>query len=50
MKIVLATIKILFLPESTEGIAEGQTTAMGMDAAGRNENEVQAEFAATEEE
>lgn len=29
MKIVLATIKILFLSESTEGIAEGQTTAMG---------------------
>lgn len=29
MKIVLATIKILFLPESTEGIAEGQKTAMG---------------------
>ncbi len=28
LKIVLATIKILFLPESTEGIAEGQTTAI----------------------
>ncbi len=25
--IILATIKILFMPESTEGIAEGQTTA-----------------------
>lgn len=50
MRIVLATIKILFLPESTEGIAEGQTTAMGMDVSGRSESEVQAEFAATEEE
>ena len=27
LKIMLATVKILFLPESTEGIAEGQTTA-----------------------
>lgn len=27
MKIIFATIKILFLPESTEGIAEGQITA-----------------------
>jgi len=27
IKIVLATIKILFIPESTDGIAEGQTTA-----------------------
>ena len=25
---MLNTIKILFLPESTEGVAEGQTTAM----------------------
>lgn len=31
LKIMLATVKILFLPESTEGIAEGQTTASGMD-------------------
>ncbi len=31
LKIVLATIKILFIPESTEGITEGQTTAMGSD-------------------
>ena len=30
-KIMLATVKILFLPESTEGIAEGETTAMGQD-------------------
>jgi len=28
---MLATVKILFLPESTEGIAEGETTAMGQD-------------------
>lgn len=27
LKIILATIKILFVPESTEGIASGQTTA-----------------------
>ena len=28
LKIMLATVKILFIPESTEGISEGQTTAM----------------------
>ena len=28
LKIILATIKIIFLPESTDGIAENQTTAM----------------------
>ena len=28
LKIMLATVKILFMPESTEGIDEGQTTAM----------------------
>lgn len=28
LKIMLATVKILFMPESTEGVAEGQTTAM----------------------
>ena len=28
LRIIIATIKILFLPESTEGIKEGQTTAM----------------------
>ena len=27
-KICLATVKILFMPESTEGVSEGQTTAM----------------------
>ena len=28
LKIMFATVKILFVPESTEGVAEGQTTAM----------------------
>lgn len=28
LKIMFATVKILFMPESTEGISEGQTTAM----------------------
>lgn len=28
LKIMMATVKILFMPESTEGISEGQTTAM----------------------
>ncbi|MBQ6197306.1 MAG: exopolysaccharide biosynthesis polyprenyl glycosylphosphotransferase [Lachnospiraceae bacterium] len=28
IRIIFATVKILFLPESTEGVAEGQTTAM----------------------
>ena len=32
LRIVLATVKILFMPESTDGIAEGQVNAM------RNEN------------
>lgn len=27
MKIILATVKILFMPESTEGVAQGQVTA-----------------------
>ena len=31
LKIMLATVKILFMPESTEGIAEGATTAMGAE-------------------
>ena len=29
IRICFATFKILFAPESTEGISEGQTTAMG---------------------
>ena len=28
LKIIFATVKILFMPESTEGVSEGQTTAM----------------------
>ena len=28
IRIIFATVKILFLPESTEGVAEGQMTAM----------------------
>lgn len=28
LKITFATVKILFMPESTEGVSEGQTTAM----------------------
>ena len=31
MKIIFATIKILFMPESTEGVADGATTAMGQE-------------------
>lgn len=55
MKIVLATIKILFLPESTEGIAEGQTTAMGSVNTGVSSMslelaDIRTEIAAAEEE
>ena len=36
LKIIFATIQILFMPESTEGVAEGQTTAMeSVNRAGR---------------
>ena len=28
LKLMFATVKILFMPESTEGVSEGQTTAM----------------------
>ncbi len=31
LRIIFATIKILFVPESTEGISEGQTTAMSVE-------------------
>ena len=31
LKIMLATVKILFMAESTEGVAEGATTAMGQE-------------------
>ncbi len=37
LRIIFATIKILFVPESTDGIAEGQTTA----AAAEEERELQ---------
>lgn len=33
LKIIFATIKILFIPESTDGIAEGQTTAAAVEPA-----------------
>ena len=29
LKIMFATVKILFMPESTEGVEVGSTTAMG---------------------
>lgn len=32
LKIMLATVKILFMPESTEGVEEGATTAMDVEA------------------
>ena len=39
LKICFATIKILFLPESTEGVAVGATTAMDYEnAADSTEN------------
>ena len=31
LRIVLATVKILFMPESTEGVAEGQMTAIKLE-------------------
>jgi lipopolysaccharide/colanic/teichoic acid biosynthesis glycosyltransferase len=34
LKICFATVKILFLPESTEGVAVGATTALTQDAVG----------------
>ena len=33
LRICFATVKILFMPESTEGVAKGATTAMGQEAA-----------------
>lgn len=38
LKIMLATVKILFIPESTEGVAEGQTTAAENEAEESNKN------------
>lgn len=40
LRICLATVKILFLPESTEGIAEGQSTAMEEPREEAADNEV----------
>lgn len=37
LRIIFATIKILFVPESTEGVAEGQTTASGEWRLGSND-------------
>jgi len=39
LKIILATIKILFMPESTEGVSEGNTTAMSEKPHEIKENE-----------
>lgn len=36
LRIMFATIKILFVPESTEGVEEGATTAMGQDSASQS--------------
>jgi lipopolysaccharide/colanic/teichoic acid biosynthesis glycosyltransferase len=36
LRIIFATVKILFLPESTDGIAEGATTAMGTNESTKN--------------
>lgn len=44
IKIIFATIKILFMPESTEGIEEGATTAMGS-----SQMAVEKEIAVTED-
>lgn len=41
-RIIFATIKILFLPESTEGVAEGQTTAAMVEMTATEETEGQA--------
>ena len=38
LRIVFATIKILFIPESTDGIAEGQTTAMAESTAEKTQD------------
>lgn len=44
IKIMFATVKILFMPESTEGISEGATTAMGT-----GNKKIESEAAASEE-
>lgn len=40
LKIIFATVKILFLPESTEGVAAGQTTAMEQNLSSDNNSGV----------
>ena len=39
-RIMLATVKILFLPESTEGVGEGAVTAMEEAVAVQEENTI----------
>ena len=42
LAIMFATVKILFMPESTEGVAAGQTTAMDYEnAADSTENDAE---------
>ena len=42
LRIIFATLKILFLPESTEGVAVGATTAMDYEnEANRTENDAE---------
>ena len=38
LQLCFATFAILFLPESTEGVAEGQATAMGFEHTGERKN------------
>ena len=40
MRIIFATIKILFIPESTEGVAEGWETAMARQERKSDEVEI----------
>lgn len=42
IRIMFATVEILFIPESTEGVGEGQTTAMGMskEDSGKTRDEI----------
>ena len=40
LRIIFATVKILFVPESTEGVAEGQTTAQSAPTGVKTEEKV----------
>ncbi len=40
IRLIFSTIKVLFLPESTEGISDGTTTAMGHGKATENSNRI----------